>query len=279
MNPRVMLVLFLGVGLVGGLLFLRLLVKTPTVVTAPAVALERVFVTTRPLQAGDFIHDKGDLREEQRPASQVPLGAVHSLAASGGQPGYVGAVLRQPVAAGAVLLSGQLVPVDASDFLVFALSPDKRAVSIKLASGDNVDGFVEPGDKVDVVMRRQANGTIVARGVAQNVRVLAVDRRLVPGKGAAAAGAGKPEASAASQQRDKPMFVTLEVTPQQVADITLATDMGVLSLALRSIRGEDQTPIPHVQVEQPQSPKPDSKPNGATVHVYNGAADTINVQF
>ena len=75
------------------------------------------------------------------------------------------------------------------------------------------------------------------------------------------------------------MYDTVEVAREGVVDIALATDMGGLSPALRSRRVEDPTPIPHVQVEQPQSPKPDSKPNGATVHVYNGAADTINVQF
>lgn len=101
------------------------------------------------------------------------------------------------------------------------LDKDKRAITIRVDDVRGVAGFILPNDRVDVVLIRSATDAGGRRDVSdlllQDVKVIAVDQ-------------------IASEQKDKPTIakaVTLEVTPFQAQKISLASNIGHLSLILR----------------------------------------------
>jgi pilus assembly protein CpaB len=101
--------------------------------------------------------------------------------------------------------------------LASLLDKDKRAITIRVDDVRGVAGFILPNDRVDVVLIRDASGRRQSDLLLQDVKVIAIDQ-------------------IASQQKDNPIVakaVTLEVTPYQAQKISLATNVGTLSLILR----------------------------------------------
>lgn len=101
------------------------------------------------------------------------------------------------------------------------LDPDKRAITIRVDDVRGVAGFILPNDRVDVVLIRSVSDSGARRDYSdlllQDVKVIAVDQL-------------------SSEQKDRPTVakaVTLEVTPYQAQKISLATNVGQLSLILR----------------------------------------------
>jgi pilus assembly protein CpaB len=116
------------------------------------------------------------------------------------------------------------------------LIPDGyRAVSIRPSRGDASLGLVRPGDFVDVVanLQRAGSGEPSAVVLLQNVLVLAVGRELVRARQESSAGIGADDAS-----------VTLSVSLRQAQLVSLASEQGRLSLALRN--PSDQRTAPEV---------------------------------
>lgn len=99
------------------------------------------------------------------------------------------------------------------------IGEDRRAITIRVNDVLGVGGFVLPGDRVDILLTRAAvNETPATDVLLQNVRVLGIDQE-------------------ASDKKDTPMVaraVTIEVTPEEAQRITLGTQVGTLSLALRN---------------------------------------------
>src|SRR5215471_3973993 len=97
------------------------------------------------------------------------------------------------------------------------LDKDKRAITIRVDDVRGVAGFILPNDRVDVMLIRtatDASGSRQSDLLLQDVKVIAIDQ-------------------IASQQKDNPVVakaVTLEVTPYEAQKISLATNVGSLSL-------------------------------------------------
>jgi len=139
-----------------------------------------------------------------------------------------GAVLRVGLTAGQPITDAVVVKPGDSGFLAAVLAPDMRAVSVSINATTGISGFIFPGDRVDVILthniqeKGEGNTKDVHRAsetVLHNVRVIAVDQ-------------------SANDQEDKPVVaknVTLEVTPKQAEIVTLVSELGKLSLSLRSI--------------------------------------------
>jgi pilus assembly protein CpaB len=101
------------------------------------------------------------------------------------------------------------------------IDKDKRAITIRVDDVRGVAGFILPGDRVDVVLIRSESDSGGRKNFSdlllQDVKVIGVDQIV-------------------SEQKDRPTVakaVTLEVTPFQAQKISLATDIGHLSLILR----------------------------------------------
>jgi pilus assembly protein CpaB len=102
------------------------------------------------------------------------------------------------------------------------LDADKRAITVRVDDVRGVAGFILPNDRVDVVLIRSVSDSSAGRRdysdlLLQDIKVIAVDQ-------------------ISSEQKDRPTVakaVTLEVTPFQAQKISLATNVGHLSLILR----------------------------------------------
>jgi pilus assembly protein CpaB len=102
------------------------------------------------------------------------------------------------------------------------LEEGKRAVTIRVDDVRGVAGFVLPSDRVDVVLIRaetRSNGATETYSdlLVEDVKVLAVDQLL----------------NERTEQPTVAKAVTLEATTEQAQKITLAANIGKLSLILR----------------------------------------------
>src|SRR6266436_529633 len=148
---------------------------------------------------------------------------------------FTGWVARDPIAPGEPIIETKIVSPGSRGFLAAALAPGMRAVSVPVTATSGISGFVFPGDQVDILITHplpvSANSNEAqhraSETVLHDVRVIAVDQKL-DSKGS--------EALVAHT-------ATLEVTPKQSEIIAVATEMGKLSLSLRSLAvAEDKSP-------------------------------------
>ncbi len=151
------------------------------------------------------------------PAAFVPGGAYRSLEQAEGR------VLKRPLQAGEPVLETALLEQGAQGGLPAVISPNHRALSVKVDAVIGVAGFVKPGARVDVLatLRRvdQEKALPYTKAILQDVRVLAVDQKLERAR------EGEPELV---------NVVTLEVDPEQAEKLTYAAHEGNLQLALRN---------------------------------------------
>ena len=142
-----------------------------------------------------------------------------------------GYVVREAIAAGAPVTWASLVGPRQRGFLAAVLRPGMRALTVKLGAGTRHSGLVDPGDRVDVVLtahsRERSQQNVLARTILEDVRVVAVDRRIGSGAGSAEGG-GEVE-------RKEIVTATLEVLPSQTGLLALGELEGELSLAVRPL--------------------------------------------
>jgi len=183
----------------------------------------------RPPERGEIVRPSAAVREAKPEADEEAraevYGAALRRAVSPGDP-----IRRGPVAAGEPIPHGGIVKPGDRDFLQVVLSPGARAIAIPVATGGASTGFLFPGDRVDVILTQKftdARAPLTRRSVSEtvveNLRVLVIDA--VDAKMATGNTFGRT--------------VTLEVTPDQAEKINVATELGKLSLTLRSVSGAD----------------------------------------
>lgn len=197
------------------------------VVTAPAPAPATVgyFVAARPLPRGALAREE-DFTVRSSPPERVPAGAI--LETPDSKAGLPGSLVHKFVDVGSpITLQDILRPKDRG-FLASVLAPDSRAISIKVDEESGVSGLIRPGDYVDVVLTQVFEKADPARRalsetVLRNVRVIAIDQEIAQGGRAISAMAGKLAQT-----------VSLELAPEQVNKVTVAKQLGTLSLAVRS---------------------------------------------
>ena len=145
---------------------------------------------------------------------------------------YVGTVARHGLRTGEPITSKRVVKPGEQGFMAAALAPGMRAVSISITPVAGVAGFVFPGDRVDLIVTHQIGrktdmdpaGRRVSETVLQNVRVLALDQKM-------------------NDQITEPkvaQIATLEVGAKQAETVALVSQIGTLSLALRSIANDPE---------------------------------------
>lgn len=122
-----------------------------------------------------------------------------------------------------------------SEFLSRKVKEGNRAISIEANYVESVSTLIEPGDYVDVVFSEKAkDGTINTQTILENIRVLAVGKRMEESTSAAAAGAKSPTQGAANTTQAEYNSITLELNPDQIKTIDNADERGNLKFVLRS---------------------------------------------
>jgi pilus assembly protein CpaB len=140
---------------------------------------------------------------------------------------FAGWVARDPFAAGEPISDAKIVSPGSRGFLAAVLRPGMRAISVPVSVTSGISGFVFPGDQVDILItHRTGHGESqheAAETVLQDVRVIGIDQKLDSKNG---------EALVAHT-------ATFEVTPKQSEMIAVATEIGKLSLTLRSLASNE----------------------------------------
>jgi pilus assembly protein CpaB len=140
-----------------------------------------------------------------------------------------GSIARAPVSDGEPIREAKLIRADGSGFMAAILPTGMRALSTDISPETGAGGFILPNDHVDVILTRRdrdaeaSNGGVeahVSETILNNVRVLAIDQTIEE-KGGQRVVVGKT--------------ATLELSPRQAERLTLAHQLGTLSLALRSL--------------------------------------------
>lgn len=198
----------------------------------PAPLTVGYLVAARPLPRGTLAREE-DFAVRSVPSDSVPSGAL--VDTPDARAGLRGSLIRKFVDAGSPVTSQDVLRPRDRGFLASVLAPDSRAISIKVDAESGVSGLIWPGDYVDVVLTQlvdkadPANGTL-SETVLHNVRIVAIDQEIVQGGSANNATAGKVAKT-----------VSLEVAPEQVKKITVAGELGKLSLAVRAALDQQDT--------------------------------------
>jgi pilus assembly protein CpaB len=213
---------------------LRSMPKAPKATGAP-----KVMVARKPLPAGTFLKPE---HVEWRAWPKNGISKAYLLKGKRAVNELVGAVVRRGITAGEPITDGRIVKPGERGFMAAVLTPGMRAVSVPINATTGIAGFVFPGDRVDLILTHKLKSgsgkkkkvTQVSETVLTGVRVLGMDQKSDDQKGK---GKGKGKVKV-------PKTTTIEVTPKQAEMITVAKEIGKLSLSLRSLAIEEVSGLP-----------------------------------
>jgi pilus assembly protein CpaB len=197
---------------------------------APKQAVTKVLVATHGLPAGQFLQPN-DLEWQDWPDNALNSNYI----VTGGRTvaDLVGSVVRAAISSGEPITDDRLIKKGDRGFLSAIMSPGTRAVTVQLQQNAGLGGLVLPGDHVDVVLTAVVPSATpnepehhASETVLEDIRVVAIDQKM----------------GDMSNETVMARSATLEVTPKQAEILALVTDMGKLSLTLRSIASGDEKP-------------------------------------
>lgn len=179
------------------------------------VALAKVVVATRELKFGETI-DEDALKVVDWPKDAFPQGAFAAISevVEEGDRRVV-----TPMQVGEPILAAKVTGENSRAGLAGIISEGKRAVTVPVDIVNGVGGFIQPGDRVDLVLTKENRdtGETSADVMMENVKVLSVDQ----------------EAGSRSQTARIANSVTLETDTRGAQEIALALNVGRISLILR----------------------------------------------
>lgn len=193
---------------------------------AAAPALSDVVIVKHPLKYGERF-TMADLDVVKVQSDKLPQGVFHFVTAPQGTPqAQVAAFFEGETRPRAALRSyeanepllAQKITAPGVDAGITAnLAPNMRAFTIQVDASSGVSGFLRPGDRVDVYWSGQVGQEPVTKLIDSNLKLIAIDQ---------SADADRTEETQIART------VTAEVTPAQVAALTLAQSTGRLTLSL-----------------------------------------------
>jgi pilus assembly protein CpaB len=187
---------------------------------------QNVVVAAKDIAAGTAINDelvkKGLVKTVKWPKESIPSGAFSSPEQVIGKTNRVKILANEPI------LEARLAGEGAG--LTARLEAGKRALAVKVDEIIGVSGFIVPDDRVDVIVTTTPPGSNnqenrVSKIVLQNKRVLSVAQNVEQKE-------GKPQLARS---------ITLEVTPEESEKLSLASQDGVVVLALRGTGDASET--------------------------------------
>ena len=178
------------------------------------------------LPAGTFVKPQ-HLRWRSWPTDDVPESYVLKGVRSDAE--MIGAVVRKRIAAGEPIIDGAVVKPNERGFLAAVLEPGMRAVSVPITPTSANSGLIFPGDRVDLILTQslvtsEADGSVrrVSETVLKDIRIIAM-------------GTDTGDDPREGEANEKAKTATFEVTPRQAEEVALLTELGKISLSLRSL--------------------------------------------
>jgi pilus assembly protein CpaB len=201
---------------------------------APPAPRKAVLVAAQDLAAGSFIQP-GSVQWQEWPDVATP--GTYLLRGEKDEQELVGAVVRRPIAVGEPMVDGNVVKPGDRGFLAAVLDPGMRAVSVPVDEASSNAGLIFPGDRVDLILTQTvepagdgAGARRVSETVLEDVRIIAMGRQL------------KGESGAEGEEGKSVRTATLEATPAAAEKVAPVTELGKLSLSLRSLAVADAPP-------------------------------------
>lgn len=273
----VLVVVIVGVAFAAVSLRNRMAESPPAQQDAAQPQAARILIAKHDLTVGSFVQGGGQDLDWGPVPESVTAGSEHKEA-TGSMEGqaqhdsylyegavklsdFNGAAVRRTLHAGDPVTQSALMKSGEGGFMSAVLEPGKRAVSIAVNATSGNAGFVSPGDHVDLLVTHHvktmqgASGSddvVVSDTFVHDVRIVAVDQML-----------DNPENKAILAKT-----VTVEVTPREAEQIAIATELGKISLALRSL------PAPEKAATDAQSPDKKLDNVAATGTAENANAPT-----
>jgi len=225
-RPLVFLGVAIGIALVTTFMVYQWLQgqRTSNVAT-PVVEIEGVSVAVAiaDIPWGTPLEEK-NVRMMRYPEEGIPAGHFQDQASLKGRVVLTNLKKNEPI------LESKLAPIDLKTGGVSAvMDPNKRAMAVKVNEVVGLPGFVQPGDRVDVMgtfedPRRKASSSggkvEVTKVVLENTLVLAIDTQMERANG---------------EEKPVPVkVITLEVSMEEAEKLAMAENGGKLRLALRS---------------------------------------------
>ena len=235
MGPRRIIVLLIAVVAAGATaMYARSWIEgqrtTIAAVAAPAPEedIYEVLVADVDLPAGSFVKPQ-HIVWQRWPTDDVPESYV--LRGMRPEDDMIGAVARRGISAGQPITDGMVVKPGERGFLAAVLTPGMRAVSVPINATSGNSGLIFPGDRVDLILTQTLNTADdettrrVSETVLTNLRIIAM-------------GAETGDDPEEGKAHEKARTATLEVSPRQAEQVALVTELGKLSLSLRSLATE-----------------------------------------
>jgi pilus assembly protein CpaB len=265
MRARTLILLVVALVLAGGTTMMARMwltsQRTATTEAAPlAVPMpaKSVLIARSSIQRGQLLKPE-DLSWEPWPEGGIDKNYV--VIGTKTPEAFTGWVARLPIGAGEPITDANIVAPGNRLFLAAVLHAGMRAVSVPVTLTSGISGFVFPGDQVDLIVTysvqdapKPAQGGNtgplldhkISETVLHDIRVIAIDQKVD-----VKAGEANPNVKSA----------TFEVTPKESEIIALASEMGKLSLSLRSLvpgPGELKHEISDSPLEAPSNPLSDT---------------------
>jgi len=271
MTRRLAIAIAVVCGLLAALLTYFYLSKLQQRVPVEVAAKNIELVTPlRDITAGTIIRSEM-LGTMERLEDEVPAGAVRLASQIVGQAGLVDLPAGQPITSAHVQSPTQLS---------YRVPEGMRAVTVAIDPVVGVAGFLEPGDRVDVIATFEVGEVTVTRTILQNVKLLALGTTATAAKPKKPPAEGEEAEVKATEEREQPN-ATLAVDPEQAQTLILSDARGKLRLALRpkfeeqyialeatdtaKVIGEEFEEAIAAQ-ERPNGPPPEAAPQpGATL--------------
>ncbi|MDP3740543.1 MAG: Flp pilus assembly protein CpaB [Hyphomonadaceae bacterium] len=238
MSPVRLIILLVAAGAAIASVFLIKSIQQPAPAVAAAaepvkreVPTKQLLVARHAIPIGKFI-TADDLKWQEWPANGATGSFIEQKAEPEALEKMAGAVARFEMVEGEpITLSKATHPGDASSMAAM-LNPNMIASAVEIAPETAAGGFIQPNDRVDVILTRQMPAGVSGPNtvsayradlILANVRILAIDGVYGP----------------APEEGREPLLIgtraTLELTQQDSTLLSAAKKAGDLSLTLRSI--------------------------------------------
>lgn len=191
----------------------------------PSIETVDIVVATVDMDFGHKLSGK-QLKFTPWPTASLPEGAFTDGEKLMGLDGDIKRTVLQPIKAGEPILASKVTKLGATPRLAFNLTEGKRAFSFAINATTAVAGFVQAGDRVDLLLTRDIDGQMRTVVFMQNVKIIAIDQ----------------DTDASSRGARIGRLATIEVDPIDVQKLTIAQSSGKFSLALRGVNDDVQDP-------------------------------------
>src|SRR6202140_1255166 len=183
-------------------------------ITPVAKATQHIVVASVPLQLGTRL-DANNVKLVDWPSGLPVAGMMTRIE------DVANRALITPVAQNEPIMEAKLASQQSGAGLSATIPEGMRALSVSVNEVVSVAGFVIPGTMVDILVTGNVPGGAgtVTRTILENVRVLAAGQKIEQDRD------GKPQTVP---------VITLLVSPEDAAKLTMAANQGKLQLALRN---------------------------------------------